>query len=111
MAKEQNLSLNPVKISGTCGRLMCCLNYEQDAYEDLQKTTPRVDSIVETPAGRGRVTDVNLLRGQIKVMLDSQPDTQPKTFDKAELKIIKGAHCGGCRKEKGKDRKDCNGDG
>ncbi|MCL2084931.1 MAG: stage 0 sporulation family protein [Oscillospiraceae bacterium] len=96
MAKEQNLSLNPVKISGTCGRLMCCLTYEQAAYEDLQRTTPQVDSVVETPAGRGTVMDVNLLRGQVKVRLDSQPDAPPKLFDKCDLMFQHGA-CGGCR--------------
>ena len=97
MAKEQNLSLNPVKISGTCGRLMCCLTYEQAAYEDLQRTTPRADSVVETPAGRGTVVDVNLLRGQVKVRLDSQPDAPPKLFDKCDLSVVSGG-CGGCRK-------------
>lgn len=85
MAKEQNLSLNPVKISGTCGRLMCCLTYEQLAYEDLQRTTPKVDAIVETSAGRGTVAEVNLLRGQVKVRLHSQPDAPLKMFHKSEL--------------------------
>ena len=55
MAKTQNLSLNPTKISGTCGRLMCCLKYEQDAYEDLIRTSPKIDSFVDTPEGRGTV--------------------------------------------------------
>ena len=62
MAKTQNLSLNPTKISGTCGRLMCCLNYEQEAYEELLRTSPKAESFVDTPDGRGTVTDVNLLR-------------------------------------------------
>ena len=75
MAKTQNLSLNPTKISGTCGRLMCCLNYEQEAYEDLIKTSPKADSFVDTPDGRGTVTDVNLLRQCVKVRLEQQPDT------------------------------------
>ncbi len=59
MAKEQGLSLNPVKISGTCGRLMCCLKYEQAAYSDLLRTTPKNGAVVNTPEGRGVVVDVN----------------------------------------------------
>ena len=75
MAKTQNLSLNPTKISGTCGRLMCCLNYEQEAYEDLLRTSPKADSFVDTPDGRGTVTNVNLLRQSVNVRLEKQPDT------------------------------------
>ena len=75
MAKTQNLSLNPTKISGTCGRLMCCLNYEQEAYEDLHRTSPKAESFVDTPDGRGTVTEVNLLRQSVKVRLENQPDT------------------------------------
>ncbi|MDR0326095.1 MAG: stage 0 sporulation family protein [Oscillospiraceae bacterium] len=89
MAKEQNLSLNPTKISGTCGRLMCCLKYEQSAYEHLHSITPRVDSVVQTPHGRGTVTDVSLLRGNIKVRLDSAPDAPLKTLHRTEVKVIK----------------------
>ena len=75
MAKTQNLSLNPTKISGTCGRLMCCLNYEQAAYEDLHRTSPKAESFVDTPDGRGTVTEVNLLKQSVKVRLEKQPDT------------------------------------
>ena len=75
MAKTQNLSLNPTKISGTCGRLMCCLNYEQEAYEDLLRNSPKVESFVDTPDGRGTVTNVNLLRQSVNVRLEKQPDT------------------------------------
>ena len=75
MAKTQNLSLNPVKISGTCGRLMCCLKYEQDAYEDLIRTAPKMDSFVDTPAGRGTITEVDLLRQRVKVRMEEDPDT------------------------------------
>ena len=75
MAKTQNLSLNPTKISGTCGRLMCCLKYEQDAYEDLLRRTPKEDSYVDTPDGRGVITEVSLLRQRVKVRLESDPDT------------------------------------
>lgn len=84
MAKEQSLSLNPAKISGTCGRLMCCLKYEQEAYEDLIATTPKVDSVVQTPMGQGVVTDVSLLRGNLSVRLDEAPET-PKVFHKSDL--------------------------
>ena len=75
MAKTQNLSLNPTKISGTCGRLMCCLKYEQEAYEDLHKTAPKAESFVDTPDGRGTVCDVNLLRQTVKVRMEDAPDT------------------------------------
>ena len=75
MAKTQNLSLNPTKISGTCGRLMCCLNYEQEAYEDLHRTSPKPDSFVDTPDGRGTVVGVNLLRQSVNVRLEKQPDS------------------------------------
>ena len=74
MAKTQSLSLNPTKISGTCGRLMCCLKYEQDAYEDLIKNSPKVDSFVDTPQGRGTIVEVNLLRQKVKVRLEENPD-------------------------------------
>ena len=88
MAKTQNLSLNPTKISGTCGRLMCCLKYEQDAYEDLVKTSPKQDSFVETPDGAGTVSSVNLLRQTVQVRLDSAPES-PKCYHNCELCIIR----------------------
>ena len=75
MAKTQNLSLNPTKISGTCGRLMCCLKYEQEAYEDLIRSSPKMDSFVDTPDGRGTVVDVNLLRQNVKVRMEQSPET------------------------------------
>ena len=75
MAKTQSLSLNPTKISGTCGRLMCCLKYEQDAYEDLIKNSPKVDSFVDTPQGRGTIVEQNLLRQKVKVRLEESPET------------------------------------
>lgn len=89
MAKEQGLSLNPTKISGTCGRLMCCLKYEQDAYEHLLRITPKVGAIVETPEGRGRVVDVNLLRGNLKVQLDRRSEAAPAVYHRKDVKIIK----------------------
>ena len=75
MAKTQNLSLNPTKISGTCGRLMCCLKYEQDAYEDLIRTSPKLDSFVDTPEGRGTVVELDLLRQRVKVRMEDSPET------------------------------------
>ena len=75
MAKTQNLSLNPAKISGTCGRLMCCLKYEQDAYEDLLRRTPKEESFVDTPEGRGTVVGIHLLRQQVRVQMEDSPET------------------------------------
>ena len=91
MAKEQNLSLNPTKISGTCSRLMCCLKYEQEAYEDLLKTTPPVGSYVKTPEGKGVVSEVNLLRGILKVSIGKDEDKVIKTFNVDEITILKSA--------------------
>ena len=75
MAKTQNLSLNPTKISGTCGRLMCCLKYEQDAYEDLIRNSPKAESFVDTPDGRGTVVELDLLRQRVKVKMENSPET------------------------------------
>ncbi|MBR2410733.1 MAG: stage 0 sporulation family protein [Clostridia bacterium] len=89
MAKEQGLSLNPVKISGTCGRLMCCLKYEQASYEHLLKITPKVGAIVETADGKGEVVDTNLLTGMLKVRLDRNPDAAPGKYNRRDVKIIR----------------------
>ena len=89
MAKEQGLSLNPVKISGTCGRLMCCLKYEQAAYSDLLRTTPKNGAVVNTPEGRGVVVDVNLLTGMLKVWTDRAPEAAPMSFHAKQVKVIK----------------------
>ena len=75
MAKTQHLSLNPTKISGTCGRLMCCLKYEKDAYEDLIRTSPKMESFVDTPEGRGTVVEIDLLRQRVKVRMEDSPET------------------------------------
>lgn len=88
MAKEQSLSLNPTKISGTCGRLMCCLKYEQNCYEEFLRTTPKVGAYVETADGKGRVCETNLLTGILKVQLDKNPDA-PITVNKADVKLLK----------------------
>ena len=91
MAKEQGLSLNPTKISGTCGRLMCCLKYEQDTYEHLLRVTPKVGAIVDTPDGKGRVIENNLITGMLKVTLDRRPDAAPAVFHRHSVKILKDA--------------------
>lgn len=91
MAKEQGLSLSPVKISGTCGRLMCCLKYEQEAYLDLLKKTPKVGAIVSTPDGKGTVVEQNLLTGVLKVSLDKSQSAVPSTYTVSQVKIIKDA--------------------
>ncbi len=88
MAKTQNLSLNPTKISGTCGRLMCCLKYEQNAYEDAQKRMPKQESFVQTPDGPGNVKSVDLLRETVKVSLDSAPETQ-KCYHNCEICVLR----------------------
>lgn len=89
MAKEQGLSLNPTKISGSCGRLMCCLKYEQDVYEELLKVTPRVGSVVDTPDGRGVVEYVNILKGQLTVKIEDERDKAYKTYNVSQVKVIK----------------------
>lgn len=90
MAKEQGLSLNPTKISGTCGRLMCCLKNEQNVYEELLKITPKAGAIVVTPDGdKGRVEDVNLITGKLRVKTDKSE--VPVTLDRSEVKILKDA--------------------
>lgn len=87
MAKEQGLSLNPTKISGTCGRLMCCLKYEQDSYEDLLKHTPKVGAIVKTAEGRGVVEEVNLLTGKLRVKMDKNDNVV--VVKKDDIEVIK----------------------
>ncbi len=89
MAKEQSLSLNPVKISGTCGRLMCCLKYEQDVYENLLSITPKIGSIVKTPEGPGTVLDYNLLSGILSIRLDEFPEAAPKQFKLKDIQVLK----------------------
>ena len=93
MAKEQGLSLSPVKISGTGGRLMCCLKYEQEAYTDLLRNTPKFGAIVKTPLGKGTVVEVSLLTGTLKVKMDNTPaEAAPQSFKVKDVKIIKDGH-------------------
>jgi cell fate regulator YaaT (PSP1 superfamily) len=80
MAKEQNLSLNPTKISGICGRLMCCLKYEHETYENSRKYMPKIGALVDTPEGRGEVVESNVLMEKVKVRLELM---------EANLRVIK----------------------
>ena len=95
MAKEQGLSLNPTKISGTCGRLMCCLKYEEEAYQDLLRHTPRVGSKVSTPDGRGTVIEANLISGLLHVSMDDNPDAAPHVYDKRQVRLLHTGKGGG----------------
>lgn len=90
MAKEQGLSLNSQKISGVCGRLMCCLQYEQGTYEELGKGLPRHGAVVKTPDGVGMVVDVNTLKQSLRVRLDKD-DTGFRVYPASEISVIKAA--------------------
>lgn len=89
MAKEQNISLNPAKISGNCGRLMCCLKYEQEVYEEKLKRLPKVGAIVKTEDGEGEVCGVETLKEIIKVKFHDGEDTFFKKYNSKDIKIIK----------------------
>ena len=89
MAKEQNFSLNSSKVSGACGRLMCCLRYEHETYEEALKVTPPVNSIVKTPDGVGTVTEIRPLAAEIKVKINDNEKEAPKFYKCSDIKIIK----------------------
>ncbi len=91
MAKEQNISLNPSKISGCCGRLMCCLKYEQCVYEDKLKKLPKIGAIVKTEDGTGEVCGIETLKEIVKVKLEDGDETYYKKYKSDEIKIIKDA--------------------
>lgn len=92
MAKEQNMSLNPTKISGNCGRLMCCLKYEQEVYEDKLKHLPKIGAIVKTEDGEGVVDSIETLKEIVKVKLkDDNDETYFKKYSAKDLKIIKNS--------------------
>jgi len=90
MAKEQNLSLNPTKISGICGRLMCCLNYEQSTYEDIRKRLPKVGSIVKTVEGNGEVIYNNIVKEAVKVRFKRGDEDVVEQFKIEDIELIKG---------------------
>lgn len=109
MAKEQNLSLNPIKISGVCGRLMCCLKYEQECYVEIRGRLPVVGDIVITPDGKGEVLSVNVLREQVKVAVRKKDKDEKEAivYHSTELKIIKKKR--GCNHHKGEVDKEYEG--
>ena len=88
MAKDQNLSLSAAKISGACGKLMCCLRYEDKVYEQENARTPKVGALVETSEGKGIVTERNALKGTVGVVLDASPDSPAKTFDRDTVTVL-----------------------
>ena len=94
MAKEQSLSLNPTKISGICGRLMCCLNYEQSTYEEIRKELPRVGSVVETELGKGEVVGNNVLKELVRVKLPRKNEEIIQDFKIYDVKLISGSYEG-----------------
>lgn len=99
MAKEQNLSLNPIKISGICGRLMCCLKYEQECYVEIRGRLPVIGDIVITPDGKGEVLSVNVLREQVRVAVQKKDKDEKEAivYHSTDLKIVKKKRCGsGC---------------
>lgn len=103
MAKIQGISLNPTKISGTCGRLMCCLQYENDTYEYLATVTPHIGDAVKTPEGVGTVTDVNFISGNLMVKLRDS-EAMPVKIHRSRVKVLgkKNAH-DGAKEKKGKN--------
>ncbi|AEB77140.1 PSP1 domain-containing protein [Clostridium botulinum] len=93
MAKEQNLSLNPTKISGICGRLMCCLNYEQDTYEDIKKQLPKIDSVVDTPYGKGTVISNSVVNESVKIKIkDEDGEDTVKEIKIRDLTLVSGEY-------------------
>ncbi len=91
MAKEQNLSLNPTKISGICGRLMCCLKYEEDHYEATRRRMPRVGKEVITPDGVGLVVDLNILKETVRVRIPKGDGTEQKDYPLADIQRVQPA--------------------
>ena len=92
MAKEQNLSLNPTKISGICGRLMCCLNYEQSTYEDIRKRLPKVGAIVKTKEGQGAVVYNNIVKESVKVKLNRGDEEFVDEFKIEDIELVSGSY-------------------
>lgn len=92
MAKEQNLSLNPTKISGVCGRLMCCLNYEQKTYEQIRKKIPCVGSMVKTADGKGEVVDTSVMLEAVKVRLNIDDEFEVRPYSIYDVKLVSGSY-------------------
>ena len=89
MAKEQNISLNPSKISGNCGRLMCCLKYESEVYEEKLKKLPNIGAIVKTADGEGEVDNVEILKEQVRVRIKDGESYTYKKYGANDIEIIK----------------------
>lgn len=89
MAKEQNFSLNSAKVSGACGRLMCCLRYEHEAYEEALKVTPPTGATVKTPDGVGVVTEIRPLAEEIRVRLNDNEKEAPKLYKCRDVKVLR----------------------
>ncbi|CAH2215179.1 PSP1 domain-containing protein [Tepidibacter aestuarii] len=100
MAKDQDLSLNPSKISGICGRLFCCLKYEHNTYSDILDKMPSVGTLVMTPDGKGKITDTNTLAEKVKVEIDKGKKSESNVYELHEISVIKESKkCGGCCKK------------
>lgn len=106
MAKEQNIALNPAKISGNCGRLMCCLKYEQEAYEKKLNKLPKVGAIVKTEDGEGTVDNVEILKEIVRVKIKDEEDTFYKKYPASEVKIIKNIESKELNKEEQENLKE-----
>lgn len=91
MAKEQNISLNPSKISGNCGRLMCCLKYEQEVYEEKLQRLPSIGAIVKTPDGKGEVDSIEILKEVVRVQFKDGDITTYKKYNAKDIKVLEDA--------------------
>ena len=106
MAKDQNLSLNPSKISGNCGRLMCCLKYEDEVYQEKMKRLPHIGAIVKTPDGVGEVESVETLAERVRVKFKNDDDYSKKKYDMKDIKIIKDTQKEAIDEEEEKHKKE-----
>ena len=106
MAKDQNLSLNPSKISGNCGRLMCCLQYENEVYQEKMTRLPHVGAIVNTPDGIGEVEQVEILAERLKVKIKNGEDYNHKKFELSEIKLVKDSNIEVIDEEEEKNKKE-----
>lgn len=94
MAKDQSLFLNPVKFSGVCGKLMCCLRYEHETYVEAKQRLPQVGDLVMTPKGQGKVVDLNIIKEEVMVLLNA--NQVQLTFPNAEVKVERTGRCPNC---------------
>ena len=106
MAKEQNMSLNPSKISGNCGRLMCCLKYENEAYQEKLEHLPNIGAIVETEDGEGEVDNIEILKEKLRVKFKTEDGYTYKKYDAKDVKVIKDVEREQLDEEEIKNRKE-----